>query len=145
MTFYLWGLASIWRNMNSTKKERKDSPLTKLLINQEYQLQTRKAAQLLFHLSQKYLPVIHPLHGSMLTTPINGYVVDYFMHEWNTSLLPLLGSAPVSCYAYQCIQQFWRALSTAFYTFSEYCKTSAHKLSAGNVAHWTLSIFSAIF
>lgn len=120
----LLSLAFIWRNMNR-KKKRRDSPLTKLLINQEYQLQTKKRVQLYFS-SAKI--VTHPIHDFTLTTPRNGYVTNYFMQELNTLHLPwirrgsregTLSEGHLSVHT-----RIFERFITCFYTFTDYSKTS---------------------
>lgn len=121
------------------KKKRRHSPLTKLLISQEYQLQTNKAIQLLFHLNQKHIPAIHHLHSSTLSTLRSGSVENCFMHKLNTSHLPLSRRAPEMLLTIKQlilhIQQFWRALYKYLYTFGECSKTSAPHLTSGNTEH----------
>lgn len=107
------------------KKNRRDSPLTKLFINQEYQLQTKKRVQLHFS-SAKF--ITHPTHHCTPTAPRNGYVTNNSMEELNTSHLPWIrkGSREGSL-SKQCLLVHTRSFErfiTYFSTFTDHFKTS---------------------
>lgn len=104
------------------KENRMDSPLTKLLINQEYQLQRKKRVQLYFS-SAKI--VTHPICHCTLATPRNGYVTNYSMQELNISHIPWIrGGSREGSLSKRCSSVHTRSFERFLYfyrPFKDFC------------------------